>query len=146
MVAERIAGKKPMVNYDCVPVGDLHASRNRLGRQEPNRQLKASGEAYNVGIFPFAANGRALAADEAQRHGQGAGRCGDGPRSRRPHPRAAGSELIAQAVIAMEFGASAEDLGIDDVRASDPVRGVARSRARRGRARDPHDQSQERTT
>ena len=79
---------------------------------ETEEQLKASGENYKVGTFPMAASGRALAsndtvgmikviADEETDRILGVHMIG-----------AHTSEMIAEAVIAMEFGASAEDLGL----------------------------------
>ena len=111
MVAERLAGHKPLVNYDCVPsVIYTHPEIAWVGKTE--EELKAAGEAYSVGAFSFAATGRALAA------GDGVGLAkivadAETDRILGVHvfgPQA--SELIAQAVIAMEFGASAEDLGL----------------------------------
>lgn len=111
MVAERIAGKKPLVNYDCIPsVIYTHPEVAWVGKNE--QELKNSGEAFNVGSFNFAANGRALAggvaeglvkiiADAATDRILGVHILG---------PQA--SEVIAEAVIAMEFSASAEDLGL----------------------------------
>ena len=111
MVAERIAGHKPAVNYDCVPgVIYTHPEVAWVGRSE--QECKAAGEDVNVGMFPFAASGRALAsndtdglikvvADAETDRVLGVHMVG-------PHV----SELIAEAVIAMEFESSAEDLGL----------------------------------
>lgn len=111
MVAERIAGKKPMVNYDAVPsVIYTHPEVAWVGRTED--ELKRSGEAFEVGSFPFAANGRAMAANDTE----GMVKIITDAETDRiigVHilgPQA--SELIAQAVIAMEFSASAEDLAL----------------------------------
>jgi dihydrolipoamide dehydrogenase len=111
MVAERIAGQKPLVNYDTVPsVVYTHPEVAWVGQTE--QQLKASGDAYNVGSFPFSVNGRALSANDTQ----GLVKIladAETDRILGVHilgPQA--SELIAQAVIAMEFDASAEDLGL----------------------------------
>ena len=111
MVVERIAGHKPLVNYDCVPsVIYTHPEIAWAGKTE--QELKADGEAYRVGSFSFAATGRALAGNE----GVGLVKILADAQTDRilgVHifgPQA--SELIAQAVIAMEFGASAEDLGL----------------------------------
>ncbi|MBQ62253.1 MAG: dihydrolipoyl dehydrogenase [Gammaproteobacteria bacterium] len=111
MVAERIAGQKPMVNYDCVPaVVYTHPEIAWVGKSE--QELKADGETYVVGSFPMAASGRALAANDA---------VGlikviadkETDRILGVHMIGAhASELIAEAVIAMEFGASAEDLSL----------------------------------
>ena len=111
MVAERIAGHKPMVNYDCIPnVIYTHPEIAWVGKTE--QDLKADGEAYNVGTFSYAANGRALAANDADGIVKMVADA-DTDRILGVHvfgPQA--SELIAQAVIAMEFDASAEDIGL----------------------------------
>ena len=111
MVAERIAGQKAQMNYDLIPgVIYTHPEIANVGKTE--QDLKAEGVEYNVGAFPFAAIGRALATGE----GQGmvkilADKNTDavlgvhcvGP---------AAAELVQQGAIAMEFGSSAEDLGL----------------------------------
>ncbi len=111
MVAERIAGHKPLVNYDCIPsVIYTHPEVAWVGKTE--QELKASGDAYNVGTFPFAASGRALAANDTQGMVK---ILADAATDRVVGVHVLGpqaSELIAQAVIAMEFDACAEDLGL----------------------------------
>ncbi len=111
MVAERIAGFKPLVNYDTVPsVIYTHPEIAWVGKTE--QELKADGENYNVGSFSFAASGRALAANDAQGMVKIIADA-ESDRILGVHvlgPQA--SELVAQAVIAMEFDASAEDLGL----------------------------------
>jgi dihydrolipoamide dehydrogenase len=111
MVAERIAGKKPMVNYDCIPsVIYTHPEIAWVGKTE--QEVKASGEAYNLGSFNFSANGRALAAADSEGLVKVIADA-ETDRILGVHilgPQA--SELIAQAVIAMEFSASAEDLAL----------------------------------
>ncbi|WP_299945426.1 dihydrolipoyl dehydrogenase [uncultured Microbulbifer sp.] len=111
VVAERIAGQKPMMNYDVIPnVIYTHPEIASVGRTE--EQVKADGEPYNVGSFPFAINGRAMAANDTQglvkiiAHAEtdrvlGAHIVG---------PSAA--DLVQQVAIAMEFGSSAEDIGM----------------------------------
>ncbi|ROS04786.1 dihydrolipoamide dehydrogenase [Sinobacterium caligoides] len=111
VAVERIAGKKAQMNYDCIPsVIYTHPEIAAVGKTE--EQLKAAGDAYKVGVFPFAASGRAMAAnetagfvkilaDEETDRVLGAHIIG---------PSAA--DLIQQVVIAMEFGSSAEDLGM----------------------------------
>jgi dihydrolipoamide dehydrogenase len=111
MVAERIAGKKPMVNYDCIPsVIYTHPEVAWVGKTE--QEVKAGGDAYNVGSFNFAANGRALAAADSE----GTVKIiADATTDRILGVHILGpqaSELIAQAVIAMEFSASAEDIAL----------------------------------
>ncbi len=111
MVAERIAGFKPLVNYETVPnVIYTHPEIAWVGKTE--QQLKADGEAYNVGQFPFAASGRALAANDTQGMVKVIADA-ESDRILGVHvlgPQA--SEIVAQAVISMEFDASAEDLGL----------------------------------
>ena len=111
MVAERLAGFKPLVNYDAVPsVIYTHPEIAWVGKTE--QELKAEGVQYNVGQFPFAASGRALAANDTE----GLVKVIADANSDRilgVHVLGAqASELIAQAVIAMEFDGSAEDLGL----------------------------------
>jgi dihydrolipoamide dehydrogenase len=111
MVAERIAGKKPVVNYDCIPsVIYTHPELAWVGKTE--QQLKSDGEDYHVGQFNFTANGRALAAGD----GEGIVRMfADAETDRILGVHVLGpqaSELIAEAVVAMGFDASAEDLAL----------------------------------
>jgi dihydrolipoamide dehydrogenase len=108
-VAERIAGQHGHVDFNTVPwVIYTSPEIAWVGRTE--QQLKAEGTAYRAGSFPFAANGRARAlgdttgfvkilADAATDRILGVHIIG---------PYA--SELIAEGVVAMEFGASSEDL------------------------------------
>ena len=111
MVAERIAGHKPLVNYETVPsVIYTHPEIAWVGRTE--QELKAAGENYRVGTFPFAANGRALAANETEGMVK---LIADAETDRILGVHVLGaqaSEIVAQAVISMEFDASAEDLGL----------------------------------
>ncbi|HEA52126.1 dihydrolipoyl dehydrogenase [Marinobacter antarcticus] len=111
MVAERIAGHKPQVNYDCIP-NVIYTSPEVAWVGKTEEQLKGEGEAYKVGTFPFAANGRAMAANSAsgmvkiiadEKTDRILGFHVVGPQA---------SEIVAQGVIAMEFGSSAEDLAL----------------------------------
>ena len=111
MVAERIAGQMPVVNYDLVPsVVYTHPEIAWVGMTEED--AKATGEDYQVGTFPMAASGRAMANNET------AGMVkvvADSATDRILGVHIIGhqaSEMIAEAVIAMEFGASAEDIGL----------------------------------
>lgn len=111
MVAERIAGQKTEVNYDCIP-GVIYTNPeiSSVGRTE--EQLKADGVEYNVGTCPFAASGRAMAANNTVGMVKV---LADAKTDRVLGVHMIGantSELVAQAVIAMEFGSSAEDLGL----------------------------------
>ena len=111
MVVERIAGKKPLVNYDCIPsVVYTHPEIAWVGQTE--QQLKSDGEKVNSAVFSFAASGRALAANDSEGLVKVIGDAGT-DRLLGVHifgPQA--SELIAEAVIAMEFDASVEDLAL----------------------------------
>ena len=108
-VAERIAGQHGHVNFNTVPwVIYTHPEIAWVGQTE--QQLKAEGRAYKAGTFPFLANGRARAvgdttgmvkflADATTDEILGVHMVG---------PQV--SELIAEAVVAMEFKASSEDI------------------------------------
>lgn len=111
MVAERIAGRKTQVNYDGIPaIIYTHPEIAWVGPGE--QQLKAAGQEFATGVFPFAASGRALAANDAL----GMVKVLTDARTDRVlgchivGPGAA--DLVQQVVIAMEFGASAEDLAL----------------------------------
>jgi dihydrolipoamide dehydrogenase len=109
MVAERIAGQAGHVNYDAIPlVMYTHPEIAWVGKTES--QLKAEGVEFRAGQIPFLANGRALGqgdttgfvkvlADARTDRILGVHIIGNNA-----------SELIGEAVVAMEFGASAEDL------------------------------------
>jgi dihydrolipoamide dehydrogenase len=111
MVAERIAGRKTQVNYDCIPsIIYTHPEVAAVGRTE--QELKADGVPYKSGVFPFAASGRALAANDSEgivkiiAHAENDRILGChivGPSA---------ADLVQQVVIAMEFGGSAEDLAL----------------------------------
>jgi dihydrolipoamide dehydrogenase len=111
MVAERIAGHKAQLNYDVVPsVIYTHPEIASVGRTE--EQLKADGESYNVGMFPFAANGRAMAATDTDGFVK---IIADAETDRILGAHIIGpnaGDLCQQIVIAMEFGSSAEDIGM----------------------------------
>jgi dihydrolipoamide dehydrogenase len=106
---ERIAGIAGHVRYDCIPSVVYtwpELASVGLGQED----AKAQGHAVKVGVFPFLANGRAkamgekdgqvkLIADATTDRLVGAHLVG---------PRA--SDLVAELVVAMEMGASAEDL------------------------------------
>jgi dihydrolipoamide dehydrogenase len=108
-VAERIAGEHGHVNFNTIP-WVIYTSPEIAWVGQTEQQLKAAGRAYRAGTFPFAANGRARAlgdtngmvkflADAATDEILGVHIIG---------PLA--SELIAEAVVAMEFRASSEDI------------------------------------
>ena len=108
-VAEILAGQAGHVNYDVIP-GVIYTAPEVATVGKTEEELKAAGVAYNVGKFPFTANGRAkvnktsdgfvkVLADAATDRILGVHMIG-------PHV----GELIAEAAVIMEFGGSAEDL------------------------------------
>ncbi len=108
-VAEIIAGKHGHVNYDAIP-GIVYTSPEVAAIGKTEEELKAAGVAYNVGKFPFTANGRAkvnhttegfvkILADKASDRVLGIHIVG-----------ADAGNLIHEASVAMEFGASSEDI------------------------------------
>jgi dihydrolipoamide dehydrogenase len=109
MVAERIAGQAGHVNLDSIPWVMYTAPEIAwVGKAE--QQLKAEGVAYRVGQVPFAHNGRALGQDETAGFVK---ILADAKTDRVLGIHIIGahaSEMIAEAVMAMEFGASAEDI------------------------------------
>ncbi|MEQ8516518.1 MAG: dihydrolipoyl dehydrogenase [Chromatocurvus sp.] len=111
MVAERIAGKKAQVNYECIPsIIYTHPEIASVGRTE--QTLKADGVEYKVGVFPFAASGRALAANDSEGMVK---IIADAETDRILGCHVVGpsaADLVQQVVIAMEFGSSAEDLAL----------------------------------
>ncbi|MGW8310363.1 MAG: dihydrolipoyl dehydrogenase [Thiogranum sp.] len=111
MVAELIAGKAARMRYDTVP-SVIYTLPEIAWVGQTEQALKAADVDYRVGVFPFAASGRAratgqtdgfikLLADSATDRILGTHMIG-------PHC----SELIAEAVITMELGGSAEDLAL----------------------------------
>ena len=109
LVAEIIAGQKPHINYNLIP-GVVYTWPEVASVGQTEEQLKEKGIKYNTGSFPFKASGRARAsgdldgfvkvlADAATDEILGVHMIG---------PRAA--DMIAEAVLAMEYRASAEDV------------------------------------
>jgi len=108
-VAELIAGRAGHVNYDVIPAVVYTAPEvASVGRTE--EELKAAGIAYKAGKFPFTANSRAklnhqpdglikILADAKTDRVLGVHMMG-----------AHVGEMIAEAAVAMEFGASSEDI------------------------------------
>ena len=111
MVAERIAGNQVEMEYNLVPsVIYTHPEVAWVGKNE--KELKDAGVEFKTGSFPFAASGRALATGENtgfvkviadKRTDTILGVHVFGP---------AAADIVQQGVVAMEFGASAEDLGL----------------------------------
>ena len=110
-VAERISGQKPHVNFNTIP-WVIYTTPEIAWVGKTEQQLKAEGVEFRAGTFPFSANARARAlgdtngmvkflADAKTDAILGVHIIG-----------AYASELIAEAVVAMEFRGSAEDIGM----------------------------------
>ncbi|MEO6884103.1 MAG: dihydrolipoyl dehydrogenase [Bacteroidia bacterium] len=109
-VAEIMAGQKPHIDYNLIP-GVVYTWPEVASVGQTEEQLKTQNKKYKIGNFPFKASGRARAsmdaefgfvkilADEATDEILGVHIIG---------PRAA--DIIAEAVVAMEYRASAEDI------------------------------------
>ena len=109
MVADLIAGEIAEVNYDVIP-SVLYTAPEIAWVGKTEEEVKASGRAYKTGSFPFAANGRAKALEQtsgmvkiiaAEDDDEILGVHIVGPMA---------GELISEAVLALEFSASTEDL------------------------------------
>lgn len=109
MVAEFLAGQKPHINYNLIP-GVVYTWPEVAAVGQTEEQLKEQGIAYKAGSFPFRALGRARAsseidglvkilADATTDEILGVHMIG-----------ARAADLIAEAVVAMEYRASAEDI------------------------------------
>ena len=108
-VAERIAGEHGHVDFNTVP-WVIYTSPEIAWVGQTERQLKAAGVAYRAGNFPFIANGRARALGDTRGFVK---LLADAKTDRILGMHAIGpmaSELIAEGVVAMEFGASSEDI------------------------------------
>jgi dihydrolipoamide dehydrogenase len=108
-VAELIAGKAGHVNYDVIPnVVYTYPEIAIVGKSED--ELKAAGIAYNAGKFPFTANGRAKANQKTEGFVK---ILADAKTDRVLGVHIVGADagnMIAEAAVAMEFGASSEDI------------------------------------
>jgi dihydrolipoamide dehydrogenase len=108
-VAEIIAGKAGHVNYDVIP-NVIYTSPEVASVGKTEEELKAAGVAYNVGKFPFTANGRAKANQQTDGFVK---ILADAKTDRVLGVHIVGSDagnMIAEAAIAMELGAAAEDI------------------------------------
>lgn len=108
-VAETIAGQKPHINYLLIP-GVVYTWPEVASVGYTEEQLKEKGTAYKTGKFPFIASGRARASGDTdglvkvladQNTDEILGVHMIGPRT---------ADMIAEAVVAMEYRASAEDI------------------------------------
>jgi dihydrolipoamide dehydrogenase len=108
-VAEILAGKAGHVNYDVIP-NVIYTSPEVASVGKSEEELKAAGIAYNVGKFPFTANPRARANQQTDGFVK---ILADAKTDRVLGVHIVGSDagnMIAEAAIAMEFGAAAEDI------------------------------------
>jgi dihydrolipoamide dehydrogenase len=109
MVAEIIAGQAGHCNLDTVP-GVIYTSPEIAWVGKNEQQLKAEGTAYRAGKIPFMANGRALGSGDPTGFVKMLA-CAQTDRILGVHIIGANaSELISEAVVAMEFGGASEDL------------------------------------
>ena len=110
-VAERIAGQKPHVDFNTVP-WVIYTTPEIAWVGKTEQQLKTDGVEYRAGSFPFAANARARALGDTTGFVKFI--------SKKETDEILGvhiigpfaGELIAEAVVAMEFRGSAEDIGM----------------------------------
>jgi dihydrolipoamide dehydrogenase len=109
MAADLIAGETSEVNYDVIP-SVIYTAPEIAWVGKTEEQIKASGREYKTGSFPFAASGRAKAMEQTSGFVKVISAVDDdeilgihiiGPMA---------GELISEAVLAMEFSASTEDL------------------------------------
>jgi dihydrolipoamide dehydrogenase len=108
-VAEILAGQAGHVNYDAVPnVVYTFPEIAAVGRTE--EELKAAGVAYNAGKFPFTANGRAKVNHQTDGFVKILAEAGSDRVLGVHIVGADAGNMIAEAALAMEFGAAAEDI------------------------------------
>lgn len=109
LVAEYIAGQKPHIDYNLIP-GVVYTWPEVASVGQTEEQLKAAGRDYKSGSFPFKASGRARASNESdgfikvladKKTDEILGVHMIGPRA---------ADMIGEAVLAMEYRASAEDI------------------------------------
>ena len=111
VVAERIAGQKPHLDFNTIP-SVIYTSPEIAWVGKTEQQVKSAGVEYRTGVFPFSANARARALGDTSglvkfiaetKTDEILGVHIIGPFA---------GELIAEAVVAMEFRGSAEDIGM----------------------------------
>jgi dihydrolipoamide dehydrogenase len=110
MVAEVIDGQKPHIDYNCIPwVIYTEPEIAWVGKTE--QQLKAEGREIKTGQFPMMANGRALGIGKADGFVKMIADAKTDELLGCHIISANASDLIAEAVVAMEFKAASEDIG-----------------------------------
>ncbi|MBS8262268.1 dihydrolipoyl dehydrogenase [Roseibium polysiphoniae] len=109
-LAETLVGQKPHVNYDIIP-GVVYTQPEVASVGKTEEELKAAGVKYNVGKFPFMANGRARAMNQTEGFAKVLADA-ETDRVLGVHIVSFGAgEMIHEAAVLMEFGGSSEDLG-----------------------------------
>ncbi|HEX3846635.1 MAG TPA: dihydrolipoyl dehydrogenase [Steroidobacteraceae bacterium] len=108
MVADRIAGRFAEMNYKVIP-SVIYTAPEIAWVGQTEEQVKAAGRPYKVGQFPFSASGRARAMEAAQGFAKVVSGQDDEVLGVHVIGPMAG-ELIAEAVLAMEYSASTEDI------------------------------------
>jgi dihydrolipoamide dehydrogenase len=109
-VAEHLAGQRPHIDYDAIPAV-IYTAPEVASVGPTEDQLKEAGSAYRSGKFPFSANSRARATGQTDGFVKV---LADAATDRLLGVHIIGPDagtLIAEATLAIEFGASAEDLG-----------------------------------
>ncbi|MCB0508345.1 MAG: dihydrolipoyl dehydrogenase, partial [Bacteroidetes bacterium] len=109
-VAETIAGQKPHVNYNLIP-GVVYTWPEVAAVGQTENQLKEKGIAYKVGTFPFRALGRARASMDIDGMAKILADANTDEILGVHIIGARAADMIAEAVVAMEYRASAEDIG-----------------------------------
>jgi dihydrolipoamide dehydrogenase len=111
MVAEIIDGQKPHIDYNCIP-WVIYTEPEIAWVGQTEQQLKASGRAIKAGQFPMSANGRAMGIGKTVGFVKMIADAATDELLGIHIISANASDLIAEAVVAMEFKAASEDIGI----------------------------------
>jgi len=111
MVVDNIVGHATQVNYDLIPsVIYTHPEIAWVGKTE--QELKQNAVDYKVGAFPFAANGRAMASDDMEGMVKVISDKGNDTILGVHVIGSSAAEIVQQALIAMEFSATSEDIAL----------------------------------
>ncbi|MDK7374536.1 MULTISPECIES: dihydrolipoyl dehydrogenase [Weeksella] len=109
LVVEQLAGQKPHINYNLIP-GVVYTWPEVAGVGKTEEQLKEEGVEYKVGSFPFKALGRARASMDTDGFAKILADKNTDEILGMHIIGARAADLIAEAVVAMEYRASAEDI------------------------------------
>eukprot|EP01086_Lenisia_limosa_P015816 TRINITY_DN5310_c0_g1_i2.p2 TRINITY_DN5310_c0_g1~~TRINITY_DN5310_c0_g1_i2.p2 ORF type:complete len:149 (+),score=51.33 TRINITY_DN5310_c0_g1_i2:239-685(+) len=108
-VAENLAGGHGHVNYDCIP-SVVYTSPEVAWVGKTEEELKAEGVEYTVGSFPFMANSRAKAIDQPEGLVKVLAAKSNNRLLGAHIVNANAGEMIAEFGLALEYGASCEDI------------------------------------